>query len=47
MTGLSESALFRHIRSGRLKCVRLGNVTLIRREDLVAFLDTATPRDRT
>jgi excisionase family DNA binding protein len=39
-TGLSRSALYREIRLGRLKVVKIGRSVRVREKDLVDFIDT-------
>lgn len=38
-TGIGRTTIFNAIRDGKLRAVKLGNRTLIRAEDLKAFLD--------
>lgn len=40
MTGLSQSTIFRRIKSGRLKTRRSEGRTLVLRRDLAAYLET-------
>ena len=41
-TGVSRSALYREIESGRLKVVRLGRSVRVREQDLAHFVDSLT-----
>jgi excisionase family DNA binding protein len=38
-TGLSRSALYREINSGRLKVVKIGRAVRVREQDLSEFID--------
>lgn len=38
-TGLSRSALYREINSGRLKVVKIGRAVRVREQDLNSFID--------
>lgn len=38
-TGLSRSALYREINSGRLKVVKIGRAVRVREQDLNEFID--------
>ena len=38
-TGLSRSALYREINSGRLKVVKIGRAVRVREQDLTEFID--------
>ena len=39
-TGLSRSALYREMKSGRLKTVKIGRAVRVRETDLNAFIDS-------
>ena len=41
-TGVSRSALYREIESGRLKVVRVGRSVRVREQDLAHFVDSLT-----